>query len=107
MGLKAHGRDMIARGRNEILSTVFRNARISATVQSIRFIRPDVAVAEVALSILTEDVGPFGQEQSQGGLVAAKEDGSWSIVVFRNMVPFQRPSAGPFERSIAGGAANA
>ena len=107
MGLRAHGRDLIARGHDEILSTIFRTARISSTVESIRFIRPDVAVADVAFSMKSEGGGPFGLVQSLAGLVATKEGDSWSIVVFRNMVPFQRPTAGPIEQSIAGGAAKA
>jgi uncharacterized protein (TIGR02246 family) len=38
-GLKAHGRDLIARGHAEILSTIFRGTRLTAAVESIRFIR--------------------------------------------------------------------
>ena len=106
MGLKAHGRDMIARGHDEILSTFFRNARIRSTIQSIRFIRPEVAVVDVAFRIQSEDGEPFGLEQSQAGLVVLKEGDGWSIVVFRNMVPFKRPAAGPIERSLVGGAPN-
>jgi hypothetical protein len=98
---------MIARGHDEILSTIFRHARISSMVESIRFIRPDVAVADVAFSMKSEGGRPYGLVQSQAGLVATKEGDSWSIVVFRNMVPFQRSTAGPIEQSIAGGAAKA
>jgi uncharacterized protein (TIGR02246 family) len=107
MGLKAHGRDMIARGHDEILSTVFREARISSTVHSIRFIRPDVAVADVTFKMQSEGGGPFGLRQSQAGLVATKDNNVWSIVVFRNMVPFERPTAGPMEWALALGTGSA
>ena len=36
------------------------------------------------------------------GLIAVRDGDAWSIAVFRNMIPFQRPLAGPMERSLAG-----
>lgn len=107
-GLKVHGRELIARGHDEILSTVFRGTRLSATVESIRFIRDDVAVADVTFRLLHEDGRPFVLGKYPGystaGLVATKEGDAWSIAVFRNMVPFERPMAGPLERSLMGDA---
>ena len=98
-GLKAKGRDLIAKGHNEILSTVYRGSRNSATIESILFLRPDVAVADVTFRFVGE-VRPFGLEKSSCGLVCTRDSGDWSIAVFRNMVPFSRPSAGPLEREL-------
>jgi uncharacterized protein (TIGR02246 family) len=98
-GLKAKGRDAIAKGHDEILSTLYRGSRNSAKVESIRFLRPDVAVADVTFRFVG-DVRPFDLEQTSCGLVCTKEDGGWSIVVFRNMIPFGRPAAGPMEREL-------
>jgi uncharacterized protein (TIGR02246 family) len=103
-GLKAHGRDLIARGHAEILSTVFRGTQLSATVESIRFVRADVAVADVTMRVRYEDGRPFMPGQypgySSAGLVVAKDAGRWSIIAFRNLVPFGRPAAGPLERAM-------
>jgi len=103
-GLKARGRDLIARGHAEILSTVFKGTRLSATVESIRFVRPDVAVADVTFRLQYPDGRPFMPGHypgySSAGIVAAKDEGTWSIIAFRNMVPFERPMAGPLERSM-------
>ena len=101
MGLKAHGRDLIARGHDEILATIFREAQISSAVESIRFIRPDVAVVDVALTLQSPGEGPFKLQKSSVGMVVTKEGESWSVIAFRNMVPFQRPAAGPLERELA------
>lgn len=98
-GLKAKGRDVIAKGHDEILSTLYRGSRNSAKIESIRFLRPDVAVADVTFRFVG-DVRPFGLEQSSCGMVCTKEDGVWYIAVFRNMVPFGRPTAGPLEREL-------
>jgi uncharacterized protein (TIGR02246 family) len=98
-GLKVRGRDLIAKGHDEILSTIYRGSRNSAQVESIRFLRPDVAVADVTFRFIGQD-RPFGMEQTSCGLVCTKESGAWSIAVFRNMVPFGRPAAGPVEREL-------
>jgi hypothetical protein len=69
-------------------------------VESIRFLRPDVAVADVTFRFVG-DTRPFGLEQTSCGMVCTKDNGVWSIAVFRNMVPFSRPTAGPVERELA------
>ena len=101
-GLKAHGRDLIARGHAEILSTVFRGTQLSAAVESIRFVRSDVAVADVTMRLRYGDGRAFMPGQypgySSAGLVVAKDGGRWSIIAFRNLVPFGRPAAGPLEQ---------
>ncbi len=100
-GLHAVGRDLIARGHDEILSTIFRGTKLASTVESIRFLRPDVALLNVSFALRKEDGSPvFGIESTSCGVVATKDQGAWSISVFRNMVPFARPVAGPLEREI-------
>jgi hypothetical protein len=85
---------MIAKGHNEILSTLYRGSQNSAVVESIRFLRADVALADVSFRFVGEQ-RPFGLERTSCGMVCTKENGSWSIAAFRNMVPFARPAAGP------------
>src|SRR5262245_54777068 len=108
LGMHARGRDLIARGHDEILSTVFRGTRMTAAVDSVRFLRPDVAVVEATLSLQKADGQPFTfgdpsrppTPHTKAGYVATKEGETWSIAVFRNMVPFARPAAGPIEREL-------
>ena len=97
-GLKAHGRDVIAKGHDEILATIYRGSRISGTIESVRFLRPDVAVVDVTFRFMNDR--PFGIEKTSCGMVCTKEDGVWAIVVFRNMVPFGRPPGGPIEQDL-------
>jgi uncharacterized protein (TIGR02246 family) len=98
-GLRVKGRDTIGKGHAEILSTVYRGSQNSATVESIRFLRPDVAIVDVAFRFVGV-VHPFGLEGSSCGLACTKEGGTWSIAVFRNMIPFSRPIAGPLEGQL-------
>jgi hypothetical protein len=87
--------------RAEILSTVFGGTQLSATVESIRFVPPDVAVVDVTMRLRYEDGRAFMPGRypgySSAELVVAKDGGRWSIIAFRNLVPFGRPAAGPLE----------
>lgn len=98
MGLRAHGRDLIARGHQEILSTVYKGTRSTASVNGIRLLRPDVAVVDVDLMLQDEQGATHA---SNANVVATREGDTWSIVCFHNMVPFQRPAAGPTEQALA------
>jgi uncharacterized protein (TIGR02246 family) len=102
MGLRARGRDVIGRGHDELLATLFRDTRLSAAVDYVRLLRADVAVVEAALTLEREDGQPFqGPVRSRVKYVAVKDEGSWSIVSFTNMIPFERPAAGRVERELA------
>jgi hypothetical protein len=84
---------------------VFRGTRLQAAITQIRYLRPDVAVLDVTLSLQGADGQPFAMlpaGQSLAGVVATRESGTWAITVFRNMIPFTRPAAGAVERSLAG-----
>ena|SRR5215469_7123200 len=100
-GARARGRDLIARGHAEILSTVFHGTVLTATVNDIAFLRPDVAAADVTFRITPMPDRPWLPPYSSCGLVATKERGSWSIALFRNLVPFGRPTAGPLDRELS------
>ena len=97
-GQHVRGRDFIARGHAEILSTVFRGTHNSATVNEISFLRSDVAVADVTFRLDPVADKPWLPRYSTCGVVATKDDGRWSIAAFRNMVPFDRPVAGPLDK---------
>ena len=87
-GQRTHGRDRIAGVYRTMLSTLFRRTRLSASVDDIRFIRPDVALADVSFRIHYEDGSAFMPEPHPGNvpthLVAARGRGRWSIVAFRS-----------------------
>lgn len=99
-GARAHGRDLIAAAHAEILSTVFRGTVLSATVNDVAFLRPDVAAADVTFRIAAMADKPWLPPYSCCGLVAIKEHGSWSIALFRNLVPYGRPAGGPVDREL-------
>jgi uncharacterized protein (TIGR02246 family) len=99
-GARIKGRDLIGRGHVEILSTIFRGTRNTAIVNDITFLRPDVAAADVTFRLDPMADKPWLPPYSSCGIVATKENGTWSIAVFRNLVPFGRPVAGPLDREV-------
>jgi uncharacterized protein (TIGR02246 family) len=104
MGLRARGRDVIARGHDEILATLFRGTRLTAVVERIRLLRRDVAVVDATLGLRAAEGGLFaGPAESRATFVATRESDEWSIASFTNMIPFARLPAGPLERSLARG----
>jgi uncharacterized protein (TIGR02246 family) len=100
-GLYARGRELIARGHNEILSTIYYGTTLSGEVQSIRYLRPDVALIEAKFRLQKNGQTFFpGVTHTSAGIIATHDDGRWSIAAFRNMVPFSRPLAGPVEEKL-------
>jgi uncharacterized protein (TIGR02246 family) len=53
------------------------------TVQAVRFITPDVAIADGPYEI----AGPTGTRRMWATLVLKREAGAWRIAAIRNMVP--------------------
>jgi len=98
-GLRARGRDLIARGHNDILTTIFCGTRLTAAIHSIEFLRPDVASVDLTLRLT-----PAGQtwlpKYTCCGMIVTEENGAWSIDVFRNFVPFERPLASALDANL-------
>jgi uncharacterized protein (TIGR02246 family) len=76
------GRDAIVPGT--LASSTRNPGRRSITVESVRFITPDVAIAD----------GPYEIAAAGGGMrrmwttiVASRDGGAWRIAAIRNMVP--------------------
>lgn len=100
-GLHARGKEMIARGHDEILATIYRGTKLSSEIELIDFLRPDLALVNVKFVLRRGGENFFpGVPHTSCGIVALRSDGAWRIACFRNMVPFSRPVAGPIEREV-------
>ena len=102
-GLHARGRDLIARGHDEILSTIYRGTSLAGEVEDIYFLKTDVALVNAKFFLRKQGDSFFpGVAHTSCGITAVKNDGKWYIAAFRNMVPFGRPMAGPVEAEMSG-----
>jgi uncharacterized protein (TIGR02246 family) len=75
------GRDAIVPGA---LASSGRNpGRRSITVESVRFVTPDVAIADGPYTIAADG----GTRRMWATIVAVRQAGTWRIAAIRNMVP--------------------
>ena len=90
-GAHLTGRATIAAGHRHILATVYRGSENRGTVEAVRFLRPDVAVARVRWR-LRFDAGAGPQEaEARCQVVATRESGGWELAVFQNTPVVARP----------------
>jgi uncharacterized protein (TIGR02246 family) len=91
------GRAIIEAGHRQILTTFYKDSRNEYTVEGIRFIRPDVAVAFIKarlishLAVGVDDPNRGSQtsattreDYARPTMVLAKDRGRWQIVTFQN-----------------------
>jgi uncharacterized protein (TIGR02246 family) len=81
IGTHRHGRAEIEAGRRQVFDSIYKDGRIKYAVETIRFIRPDAAVALVRTRLTLR-----GDETitMQTTMMLAKADGNWQIVVYQN-----------------------
>jgi hypothetical protein len=59
----------------------------------------------VVFTLRKKDGAPWGGfPRSVASFIAVSDGEAWSIAVFRNMVPFERPMTGLVEQSLAAAA---
>jgi uncharacterized protein (TIGR02246 family) len=83
-GAHITGRAIIAAGHAHLFATVYRGSHLKGTVEAVRFLRPDVALARVRWR-LRFDPGSGPQEaETRCQLVATRESGDWQLTMFQN-----------------------
>jgi uncharacterized protein (TIGR02246 family) len=114
--ISADGR--VAKGRSAIealfadqLNTTYRGSRLSLTLDSIRFISPEVAIATGGFELSGIRSGEGGTPVTMKGLhtdIWSVQDGEWQIVASRSLVPLtaaraqaQAPPADDANASLA------
>ena len=98
-GLRARGRELIARGHDELFRTIFRGTTLAAKILAVRDLAPGLAAVEAELTFPNRN--PLGAACALAHYIARQTaSGAWEIIVFRNMVPFERPVSGPVEEQI-------
>jgi len=107
LGEHHQGRDTVARGHQFIFSSIYKDSRVRYTLERIRFVRPDVALAFIhakLISRLPQNAIASAERQSRVDeemhesnarptMVLAKHDGRWQIVAFHNTSVAPQPTA--------------
>lgn len=83
-GMRVTGREAIEKGHTAIFTTIYKDSRNAATVKSIRFLRPDVAVVHVEWNLEFRAGGETRKGHAMNTMVMTKDGGKWSIAAFQN-----------------------
>lgn len=83
-GMRATGREEIEKGHTAIFTTIYKDSRNAATVRSIRFLRPDVAVVHVEWNLEFRAGGGTRKAHAMNTMVMTRDGGKWSIAAFQN-----------------------
>jgi uncharacterized protein (TIGR02246 family) len=86
------GRDEFNQRHAEVFAGIFRGTTIRLAARQLRFIRPDVAVADVDVGLSGCQIKPPGVQAGPDGtlhtcllLVLIKESGLWWIAAYHNV----------------------
>lgn len=86
------GRDAFDRRHEEIFRGPFRGTTLALTTRELRFLRPDVAIADIDAGVSGIPAPPPGVPAAPDGalhtcllLVLVKEGGSWWIAAYHNV----------------------
>lgn len=83
-GMQLKGRDVIAAGHQRIFDTIYKNSQIRANIKSIKFLRPDVAIAHIEWNLKFTENGTSREGRAMNSQILTKENGRWSIIAFQN-----------------------
>ena len=92
LGMVHFGREAFRNRHDAIFKTVFKGSTSKLTIAKLRFVRPDVAVADVDAEIRGfaalppgMQAGPDGVGRSKLLLVLVKDGGEWWITAYHNV----------------------
>lgn len=83
-GMYVKGRDAIEKGHQRIFNTIFKDSTNHGTVQSVRFLRPDIAVVHVEWQLTVRSGGKESLGVAMNTIFMTKDGGRWSIAAFHN-----------------------
>ena len=98
-GGQIDGRAAIEAAHRQIFDTVYRGSRNSFSIEGIRLVRPDVAIALVRARLKFLAADETREIHAPPTMVATKENGRWQIVAFQNTSVSELPVA---TRAVSG-----
>jgi uncharacterized protein (TIGR02246 family) len=92
-GGQLDGRTAIEDAHRVIFNTIYRGSHASFTLQSIRFVRPDVAVVFARAHVKFKENNETREIETRPTLIVVKEQAKWQIVAFQNTKISEVPTA--------------
>jgi uncharacterized protein (TIGR02246 family) len=86
------GRQDFDRRHEEVFAGIFKGTTLSMQIRKLRFLRRDVAVADIVTTLAGAKIQPHGVEAGPDGalhsallMVLTKEQGEWGIAAYHNV----------------------
>lgn len=83
-GMQIKTRKVIAKGHQEIFDTVYKNSNLTLGVDSIRFLKTDVALVHISGVLKITETGSARTRNVKITLVMTKNENKWEIAAFQN-----------------------
>ena len=83
-GLQMEGRPAIESSHRHIFDTVYKGSRVSFSLRSIRFVRPDVAIVLSKAHLNFYEGKDTREFETRPTMIMAKEQGKWQIIALQN-----------------------
>src|SRR5215213_5852453 len=83
-GMQIKGRSEITKGHQGIFDTFYKNSTLTLSTDSIRLLRPDVAVVHVSGALKNGDGEAARTTNAKITMVMTKTNGRWEIAAFQN-----------------------
>ena len=98
LGMFFCGPDAFRERHDAVFKTVFKGTTLTLRIATLRFIRPDVAIADTDAEVRGLTIVPVGLTAMPDGVVHSKllmvlvrEQGDWWISVYHNVAVAQAP----------------
>ncbi|MEO7983917.1 MAG: SgcJ/EcaC family oxidoreductase [Bacteroidota bacterium] len=91
-GMYIKGKAAIAGGHQAIFDSFYKETFIKTTVQSIRYIRPDIAIVHVDGVMTGTSYGQKVDTKAKIGLTVEKTATGWQIAAFQNTPVTEQPA---------------
>jgi len=92
-GGQLDGRPAIEQAHRHIFETIYRGSHASFALRTIRFLRPDVAVAFARAQVKFMEGNEARELETRPTLIVVKEQDKWQIVAFQNTKISEVPAA--------------
>ena len=92
-GGQLDGRATIEAAHKHIFETIYRGSHANLVLRTVRFLRPDVAVAFAKAHIKFKERNEAREIETRPTLVVVKEQDKWQIVAFQNTKISEVPAA--------------
>ena len=92
-GGQLDGRTAIEASHRVIFNTIYKDSTATFRLRSVRFVRPDVAVAFGRAHVKFKEGMESREIETRPTLVAVKDQGKWQVVAFQNTKISEVPAA--------------